>query len=219
MTRPVALITAVSAALVLAACSSPAEPGATAASSPSPSASASASTAPTSEAIVIGAETLAVVAADGQTREFDYFDDREAAIEALTTVLGEPRQEPAETDGSEPVRYDWGGFVLTDQVGDGDREGYSTDYSVTASAASVGGVPIRTVDGVAVGDPFAEIDASDGDAPEEHLDADTGTSFTWARVDVVALDGLHDGANVGVALTGSGDVVEEVDAPAANFGE
>jgi len=141
--------------------------------SPTPQATDAAATpAPTSAApttILIGAEAVDIVAADGSSLlSVQYSGDGDAAVRDITTVLGEPvRTERTEKSPHYPAvdATIWDGFTVVvnryDELEDPPTEtNYVTDFYVVADAASTAaGVSIATLDGTQVGDNYADVAA------------------------------------------------------------
>jgi hypothetical protein len=153
------------AALVVAGCST--APAATPApvestepasieSTPTPTAE------PMAEAalIIIGALSLTVADADGNSLlELTYASDADAAVEQLSQTLGESPTallEPASSCIDETVITRWGGLRLDDPAGV--AAGPGAAFTVGADApTTASGVPIISSVGFAVGDPISDV--------------------------------------------------------------
>lgn len=158
--RRSAFVAALVAASLLTACATP-EPAETA-STPSASPSASAvETASAPVATAIEFDALGVRILDSSDQELlgiNYFDGPSELISQLSAAFGhEPTVTSIEASGdlSATTMYDWGGFVLSDEEVEITRTFY-----VTATAARVGDVEIRTTEGFVVGMTEADLIAS-----------------------------------------------------------
>ncbi|WBM79688.1 hypothetical protein KIV56_15780 [Cryobacterium breve] len=92
---------------------------------------------------------------------FDYFQSASEVVAGLSQALGSaPIVENFEGRNDVPptTRYQWGGFVLNDPV-TGGTPPFSSNTWVRVSAEAVNGVHIGTVDGIAIGDSAAELEA------------------------------------------------------------
>jgi hypothetical protein len=113
--------------------------------------------------IVLGATSLNFRDAEGGTvSTFDYFQPPEEIVSALSVVLGSaPTVSTWGADDNHPgTTYAWGEFALHDYdrvVGGEALNCPNSSLSVLTEA--VNGVHISTVDGIAVGDNAAELEA------------------------------------------------------------
>jgi hypothetical protein len=176
MRRPLALsVLTVAALLTLAACTTDqVESDAHASSSPTPTATAATAHAPVPTpsatpaglpaTIVIGAEAIDIVTADGAVlTSLNYQGDGDAAVAELRALLGEPTSvSVAEKTGHTP-RADltqWDGFMIAVQRPDADSgmppSPYTAAFLVRANGTSAtNGVAIQDVNGVQTGQDFA----------------------------------------------------------------
>lgn len=153
---------------------------------PSRTPSQAPSAAPVASRIVVGTQTVDVVAEDGvRIASARYFDPAADLVAALTTAFG---AEPVITDqhsGGESAggtRYTWDTFSVIDHD-NANSEPYDPAVSVIWESAAVRGIRIETVSGIAVGDPATPVvDAH----PDGLYRSPDGAHFV-ARVDVVAL--------------------------------
>ncbi|MEO5533930.1 MAG: hypothetical protein ABIR17_02225 [Pseudolysinimonas sp.] len=152
--------------VALAGCVPTATPGGGSSSpSGSPASSATPSGSPTTAApeavtLVIQAESIRVLGADDALiTEIPYTASGASAVSLLTDLIGSPVVKNFPADGScqtATIKYDWGGFVLSDPgeviVGPGAL------YSVLAtSVATSGGVGLEATDGEQVGTTSATV--------------------------------------------------------------
>ncbi|MCU1406069.1 MAG: hypothetical protein JWQ43_2372 [Glaciihabitans sp.] len=219
MTRPLfTLATAMLAASLLVSCAATpggptagasttatptGTPGATAtpaaSASPTPTATEVASSmetpapapAPAPATILIGAEALDIVAADGTSLlSVRYKGDGDAAVLAITDVLGDPvRTERAEKTPHYPAvdATIWDGFtVVVNRYNEleqpPEESNYVTNFYVIAEAATTaGGVAIATLDGTRVGDSFADVAA---DKSDNEVFDDTSFNQHYVTIDL-----------------------------------
>jgi hypothetical protein len=203
----VSIVVAMSAWLTGCAGSTPgdgagsATPSATATASPSPSTSPAPSVSATPSApaspvgepdaasILIGAEATDILDESGDILvSLRYLDDGDAAVAAVTQVLGEPGSTLHDEGSPHYPASDgfmWGGFELwvdrfTPESG-AEVGPYSPAFHTRAVAAeAIPGVSIAAVDGTVVGEPFEPL--ATGKSPElVHRDETFG-------IDSVALD-------------------------------
>lgn len=136
------------ASLFLAGCTSgvPASAPSSASESPSPTATPVVAT-----SLVISLDEISVMNNDGSTGDSAPFSDGSAVLALLSRVLGSTPS-PARDDAFGSTRYDWGGLLM-----------YSTDFDGTASvvftAPELGGLALRTVEGIELGSTLAEVKA------------------------------------------------------------
>ena len=215
------LFTATLALIMLAACAPIALPAATPTlSSPSPTATeAEGPTGPTPATIVITTSLILVNDSEGTTIDhFDYFTDPTAAIDAFTEYFGgDPVVTPFEGGNHEwPGNfYNWDDFGIIDYVGGPGSTG--EDFGVRATAATVRGLVIETVDGIAVGDAAATASAAGATAGSLEYE---GTTHAWLEMDHISVDNNVPDARVFVYLTlsSTGEIITQLHAPSGNYG-
>lgn len=195
-------------------------PQTTPASPPSDDASAVSEVVVTATAIELHGEDGALLVS------YDYFQPTEEVLVGLEGAFGGmpvSTPYPAGGDQGPGVRHAWGGFTLVDTDLEGQAP-YTTNHWVTVSAASANGVKLSTVDGIAVGDDAAALEA-------EYPESSNRVTVTGSpeRLDIYVghspLPDFENGAN-GTPLTFSvwliapdpSGVVEEFRAPSPNFG-
>ena len=140
-------------------------PAASAAPSPSASASASASTSETPEgveahAFVVRTQGIAVDTGAGEPELFPFDGPAAPAADALTEALGEPVRATLEGDGicSElSTSLTWGGLTVIHPGTDASTPAWSARVEGTAGDAP--GVPVTTVEGIAVGMELGEVES------------------------------------------------------------
>lgn len=197
--------------------------GATAsASTPSPSAHAAGA-----KAVVVTATTIEVRGdSDDLIASYDYFQPTDEVVSGLTAAFGgEPVTAPYEGEShlTPGVTHSWGGFTLVDTDYPG-RAPYEGNHHVLVSSATENGVQITTVDGIAVGDSAAALEASNPDSSErvtagglpERLDVMVGSTLLPADD-----TGAHDATaafRVWVIAADSAGTVTEIRSPSPNFG-
>lgn len=112
--------------------------------------------------IFVSAESIELRDASGnRLSTFDYFQPASEVVAGLSQALGSaPILENLEGHNDVPpsTSYNWGGFVLNDPS-TGGTPPYSSNTWVRVSSMAVNGVGISTVDGIAVGDSAAELEA------------------------------------------------------------
>lgn len=224
MRTPVApLFTPTLALVVLAALAAcvPIDPPA-ATPSPSPTVTATATeepTGPTPATVVLSTSLILVNDAEGATIDhFDYFDDPTAAIAAFTEYFGgDPVVTPFPGSNHEwPGNfYEWDDFGIIDYVGG--PGGSGEDFGVRATAATVRGLGIETVSGIAVGDTAATAAAAGAIAVSQEIE---GTTYAWLELDRISVDNSRPDELIYVYLTLSapGGTITQLTAPVANFG-
>ena len=128
--------------------------------------------------ILIGAEALDIVAADGSSLlSVQYNGDGDAALRAIVSVLGEPLSTERTEKSPHYPAVDasiWDGFaVVVNRYDELEQpptmNNYVTEFYVVADGASTAaGVLIATLDGTQVGDNFADI--ASGKSADEVFD-------------------------------------------------
>ena len=205
----------------LAACMPAAPPAATPTlSSPSPTATATATEepiGPTPATVVITASLILVNDSAGTTiDQFDYFNDPTAVITAFTEYFGgDPVITPFEGGDEGPPSNDYSWDEFTINISDGGSGMYGNHLSVQTTAATVRGLAIETVDGIAVGDTAATASAVGA------IVGDSAYLNASLEIDHISADNELPGALVFVhlALTASGGTIIALYAPSTNFGQ
>ena len=188
-------------------------------------------TAAGAERIVVGAEEIVVLSADGGAlATFDYFQPTAEVVAGLTQYLGAPVDTWFEGHGHAlPATFhDWGGLRLADTVPPGARP-YDPEHWVRITSSDANGLIVGTVDGVVVGDHFAELEAAQpSDEVYRWTSPETNEASVSFRIDIVELPELPGTENVdddwspsfGVVVIGneSTGVITSLAAPSANFG-
>ncbi|MCK2036225.1 hypothetical protein KZC51_08750 [Microbacterium sp. SSW1-49] len=212
---PLALTTALAAAVILAGCTTATPPSAT------PSATPPLSAAPTPEVVanlVVALDGISFTDASGTVTAS--FDDGTALLALLQQATGElPEPEPIDAPdgyGFTLVNYDWDGLRVTaDESGDGPA-------SIAVLAAEVDGIPVATTEGLAVGATRSElVDAGAWALVDEE---DTATA------EYLGLDGREVPDTISLTHPGSvgieyllfaldGDVVTQIQVPANDFSD
>lgn len=209
-------------------------PTASAAASPTPAPTEEPVAAPAAaahvERIVIGAEWITVIADDDtELARFDYFQPTAEVVAGLSRYLGTPVDTWFEgrTEAPPATYHDWGGLRLTDTVPPGEAP-YDPEHWVRLTSNDANGVAITAVGGVAVGDPFASLEASAvSDEVSRWTSPETNQTSVYFRFDLVELPpmpGTHhtDGWSPSFGVTVDGDdatgVIQSLTAPGANWG-
>ncbi|MBT2497476.1 hypothetical protein J7E25_00020 [Agromyces sp. ISL-38] len=236
------LLVAGSLALLTACVPEPVVPTPRPTASSTPAPTATATPAPTEEPvaappaaaqverIVIGAEWITVIADDDtELARFDYFQPTAEVLAGLTQYLGTPVDTWFEGRGDAPAAtyYDWGGLRLADTVPAG-RAPYDPEHWVRLTSDDANGVVVTAVGDVAVGDPFASLEASpESDEVYRWTSPETNQSSVSFRYDLVELPpmpGTEDAGDwspsFGVRVYGDDatGAVRSLSAPGANFG-
>lgn len=155
---------------------------------------------------------------DGRSDLFLYEDDGEALLALIEELTGEPRQ----------------GVDIEDSWGNGDVVGADYDWneigvmvigdrtSVAVSSASIGGVPVSTTEGIAVGSARDAVVAAEGfDVYDEDADG-IAEAMGVGAVEVPGTKSLVRPGEVGVeyvAIRLEDDAVHEIQAPGSDFGD
>lgn len=188
--RVIALAAAV---LVLAGCAPAAtvpvaEPTATSTPTPTPTPT------PVADGIVFDTQAFTVVAGDGSALQtFTYFDAVDDVVPALAALFG---ADPTVADvppreGYPQTSYTWDGFVLYDSQQEAE-DPYYVNFRFSASVASLNGVRLMTVDGVAVGDDPAPIEAANPELISHGTPPNLGYEIFTIGVDIVTLPDYTD---------------------------
>ena len=134
---------------------------------------------PEPDRIVVTADAILVLAADGtELAAYDYFQDTAELVAGFTEVFGGPPAEnPFEGDTHSPsgIEQAWDGFSILDD----DREPeppHTPNHLIDVTVAEVNGIRVETTDGFTVGTPADEVlSASDAqpypDAGIIHVDS------------------------------------------------
>lgn len=155
----------VASVLLLTGCAGPADPvRGTANPTATPSAPTPSERPPAPAAVTnifVSATSIELRDASGKTlSKFDYFQSASEVVTGLSQALGSaPIVEnfKGRNDTPPTTRYQWDGFVLNDPT-TGGTPPFSSNTWVRVSEA-VNGVHIGTVDGIAIGDSAAELEA------------------------------------------------------------
>lgn len=220
--RLVACTLALGAAVLLTACAPPATTGATSQEESTAATAAPAAGSPTptpspSAALVVGAEAL-TYEHDGQSERFVYQDDGEALLALVEDLTGEPREgvdieDPWGNGDVVGAKYEWDEIVVSVL---GERT------SVSVSAAAVGGVPLATEEGVAVGATRdAVADAGGFDVYDEDGDG-VADEMAIGAVEVPGTESLANPGEVGVVYAMvrlENDTVFEIQSPGNDFSD
>jgi hypothetical protein len=207
--RLIGAATLVVASLFLAGCTTggPTSAPSSASESPSPT-----STPVVASGLVISLDAISVANGDGSTGDSAPFSDGAATLALVSRVLGSTPT-PDRDDDFGSARYDWGGLMVYTTKSDGSA-------SVVFSVPELGGVALRTAEGIEVGSTLAEVEAvaSPGTeyAPAGRSDAYYGLE---ARVhpgtDSLTFPGRVGMDYIGVSLTDG--VVVSLDAPGGDW--
>ncbi|TFC85947.1 hypothetical protein E3T28_15745 [Cryobacterium sinapicolor] len=121
--------------------------------------------------IFVSATSIELRDASGKTLStFDYFQPASEVVAGLSQALGSaPILDNFEGRNDVPptTRYEWGGFLLNDPL-TGGMPPFSSNTWVRVSSEAVNGVRISTVDGIAVGDSAADLEARYPDTSFRH---------------------------------------------------
>ncbi|MFC0681206.1 hypothetical protein ACFFGH_25535 [Lysobacter korlensis] len=177
---------------------------------------------PEAERIIVGAEEILVLAADGsELAAYDYFQNTSELIAGFTELFGAPPVDTAfdgDTHAPPGIERNWDGFAILDD----EREPtppHTPNHLVDVTTTEVNGITVETADGFAVGTPAAEALA----APDaEPVNSETGQVV---QVDAVPLDFddpicPESGCTLSVRLftDESGETLARILAPTPNFG-
>ncbi|MGN7950087.1 hypothetical protein ACTJKH_15190 [Microbacterium sp. 22215] len=215
---PLLLALATTAAL-LPACAPEPAPGA---STPAPTSSETPSATPTPAAearLVVTIDGLEFV--DGADTESAGYDDAAAVLELLETATGEA---PALTDLQDPpgyetnlVSYDWDGLsVVTEEGGEG------ASSRILVDAATVGGVPIASQEGLTIGSTRDQVIAAQGWDVWDEDDDGIADYLGVGEQEVPGTTSLTRPGETGiryVMFSLTDDVVTKINAPADDFSD
>jgi hypothetical protein len=228
-----AVIVALAATVALSACIGGAGPTASTppATGSAPTSAPPTTDTPTAASVVITAETISVLAADGTALEsFDYFQPTDEVVAGLTSYLGAPvdTPNPGSMESSPGVDHQWGGLRLSDTDFPGTPPEIP-NHLVFVTSPMAGPLPIGTAAGVGavaglhVGDPGSDVTLG-AEAAGEYTDPTTGRTTVLARVGLFELP-PHPAApteprNFAVLVQSYTDtgLIERLIAPSANFG-
>jgi hypothetical protein len=214
-------ISAVLCALVLVACSVPAEPTSTASLSNQVTPSPSETQEPVTAAkLTLSATSFSVVNSDGSDgATFSFFDPVDPVVAALSTAFG---FEPVLVDEPDPYEgfpfriFTWGQFQLQDESAAAESIGpLMFRFSVSTKEPQTGDVIVETGNGVAVGDAVTDI-AQLYPAVSPQLGADGQEYYTF-ETDVV-FDSDADGTRIPYSVMATGMSDEAISAISAPVG-
>lgn len=162
----------VTGVLLLTGCSGPSHP---VRGTPGPTATPAASTRPPAQGamsgLVVSATSIELRDASGKPQStFDYFQPASEVVAGLSQALGSAPilvNFEGRNDTPPTTRYKWDDFVLNDPL-TGGMPPFSSNTWVRVSAEFVNGVRISTVDGIAVGDNAAELEARYPDTSDRY---------------------------------------------------
>jgi hypothetical protein len=169
----------VASVLLLTGCAGPSSPvrgSPSRTATPAPPTSSARPPAPatataTATDIFVSATSIELRDASGKTQStFDYFQPASEVVAGLSQALGSAPilvNFEGYNDTPPTTRYKWDGFVLNDPL-TGGMPPFSSNTWVRVSAEAVNGVRISTVDGIAVGDSAAELEARYPDTSFRH---------------------------------------------------
>lgn len=150
--RRIAAAAMVLASLTLAGCATsvlggqPSSPPSSASGSPSPTATPVIAT-----GLVVSLDAISVMNNDGSTGDSAQFSSGSATLALLSRALGNTPT-PVHLDAYGLTSYDWGALSLTVKTQDGSA-------LVAITAAQLGGLTLRTAEGIHVGSTLAEVKA------------------------------------------------------------
>lgn len=125
-------------------------------------------TAPAAAALVVRSQSVTIYDADSvPLADYGYVTSTTSeAVAGLSEVFGAPAAEEFEArgDSGPGVRYRWAGMVLRSETALADvplDELYPLRerWSLTLEAPTVAGIRVETLDGIAVGQPIADVEA------------------------------------------------------------
>ena len=183
-------------------------------------------------AVVISASAVTVVDESGANLlTHGYLDLTAEVVADFTALLGTPNETPfAQTSHSGAgIEYDWDGLAVLSQdrwaeLDIYDLPEFTPRWFVKVTAPAARGVEVRTVDGISVGDPTAEVEARFPDAAERF-----GSDYVTPRVDFfLASEEPSDGQGreaadgmlwrVWLIDEEPEDVIQDIRAPSPNYG-
>jgi hypothetical protein len=169
--------------------------------------------------IIISTDAVNVLDTGGSTLSYYVFNsDADAAIAGLTEYFGaDPTIGSIEqgTHNRPAVTYSWPGFVLTDWIG-GPGIPAGEDFAVAVTSATVGGLPIETLDHVTIG---SSATAAAGTGASRMTDTWDGVTTVWYEIDPVAVENEFENPHLFVRaeMAGTGGLVTTLTAPVASF--
>jgi len=210
-----------------------------AAPSASPTTPAAASSTPTAtpepvaSRVVIGADTVEILAEDDTViASSRYFDPASSLVAALTDAFGADPVVSADPGGNETApgtRYTWGGVAVVERDIE-QSEPYEPATIVYVESAEESGVRVEAVGGYAVGEDTdavaAEVSAAEGATPEDvqRYSLSDGTPAVFIRADVTPIPPSGDDVGTGsrswaVGVIGSdAGPIQRLVAPSPNWG-
>ena len=219
------LLPALVAVLLVAGCSATpptaSKPTASVGRTATPTPTATPMAEPVVDRVAFDSTGISLLRNDGSIADtFTYFQPAAEVVAALTSVFGaEPTVEDIKPyEGYRYTRYDWTGFAVEDSVEPSDGA-YYVDFRVNASAASLNGIAIRTVDTITVGSDTAAVEAAHPEHVTRVTPPNVGVETSFIEVDTRVLpdyvgDGYTTPASFYVTVIGPvGGVVERIYAP------
>jgi hypothetical protein len=195
---------------------------------PSPTPTPTEQAEPEAERIVVGGESIVVLASDGtELASYDYFQDTADLVDGFTELFGSaPVETPVEGDPHSPagIELDWDGFAIRDDERAGSPP-YTPNHLVSVTAAEVDGIRIETTAEFTVGTPLEEVRAEAPDSETEPYEGEDGVTQYNFQVDAVALDAddpacPEEGCTLSVRLLSNEEdaAITRIIAPTPNFG-
>lgn len=193
-------------------------------SSAAPSATQTEAAEPVASRVVIGGETVEVIADDDQVMSsVRYFDPATEMVEALTEAFGAEPVVSADAGGIETppgTRYTWGKFAIVDRDIE-QAEPYLPAINVYAESAEESGIRIEAAGGFAVGEPAETAAAALPNAVSRYAMPD-GTETLVIRAgiaDIPPTGDVTDARSWAVAVLGTTDgPISRLVAPSGDFG-
>lgn len=211
MRTPQLLAAIVAAGLLLTGCT--AGPGA----SPTPVASESPTPTPeepTGPAIIVSLESVTVVDGGGASTRSVRFTDPEGIVSLMTDLAGGAAPVVEDFTPKGFLKYTWDGISVN---------AYSANALVTVTVPELGGLSVRTADGIHVGSsrsdlaalaPFDEDSDEDGDGVSDRFGLEAREA---PGNESLSFPGQPGTDFIGVSLTG--DSVTELRAPDSDYGD
>jgi hypothetical protein len=167
--------------------------------------------------IFITAEVIEFHSSDGAVvTTFDYFQPTQEVVDGLTEAFGtEPMVEQYQGNHAAGTRHSWEGFSL--QEPDFVEPPYYPEQWVLVTAESAHGVDVRTIDGIAVGDPAPELEAAYLGSSKRVIAADKPERLD-VFVGTVPLPDPERTFSVFVSADDPAGAVTNFRAPSPNFG-
>ena len=206
----------------MAGCTAP-----TAGTSPTPSAPASGTPSPTptptpvAERLTVDSQSITLLADDGSIlQSFTYFEPVDGVLSAFTALFAaEPVVENIEPyEGYPYTRYEWPGVSLNDSAQETDGV-YYVNFRIEITTATLNGIALETVEGIAVGDDPLPLEAAHPDDVSYFTPPNTGVERFSILMDPLALPDFVDEwgtseASFFVAVSGLvGGTVESIHTP------